>query len=116
MANDANDPDSQEMQDALLDHVVFPRFLPKQKPRYFHELELMIRMVQTVENLKQWIPPKTVELLEKMRRVHLECTPNVVSEEINTLCPGNYSIIILHLNSQPIYFKSMKLNAFHVDE
>lgn len=102
--NDDNEPDSQEMQDVLLEHVVFPRFLPNQKPRYFHELELMIRLVQTVEDLTQWIPPKTVDLLEKMRRVHLECTPNVVSEEINTLCPGNLKSLksklheIFHMN------------------
>lgn len=85
-----SEPDAQELEDILLDHVVFPRFLPNKKPRHFHELELMVRMADSIETLAASIPKQTVDLMKRMRRIHLECTPNVVSDEINSLCPGIY--------------------------
>lgn len=86
---DVSEVDSQEVQDTLLTHIILPRFLPQQKPRFYHELDLMSRIVDTVENLDEWIPSKTVELMQKLRRVHFECTPQVISEEINALRPGD---------------------------
>lgn len=85
------EPDPQWVQDNLLNHVVFPRCLPSQKPRYHieMEIELMNRIVGTVETLTQWVPSKTVDLFNKLRRIHMECTPNDVAEEIRQLQPGD---------------------------
>lgn len=82
------DPNSQEMQDILLNHVLFPRVLPQEKTKPNDELVLMIKMIENAENLSKWLPLKTVEMLQRLKRVHLECTPAVISEEINDLEPG----------------------------
>ncbi|XP_031632913.1 uncharacterized protein LOC116346822 [Contarinia nasturtii] len=81
---------SQEIQDILLDHVLFSRFLPQEKPRYIYEEMLMVKMIENVESLSKYLmPTKTVEMLQRLKRVHFECTPNVISEEINDLEPGD---------------------------
>lgn len=81
--------DSPESQDILLDHVLFSRVLPQEKPRQIYEQMLMIKMVENVENHSKWMPTKTVEMLQRLKKVHLECTPSVISEEINIMEPGD---------------------------
>lgn len=85
---DKNDPDSPEKLEFLLDHVLFPRFLPQEKTKPHHELGLMIRMIENAENLSEWLPTKTIDMLQCLKRVHIECTPSVISEEIDDLEPG----------------------------
>lgn len=82
---------AQEWQDMLLNHIVLPRYLPQSKSRHFHqtELKLLNEMVENVVNLSQKIPPKTVQLFEKMRKIHHERTPSNISKEINALQPGD---------------------------
>lgn len=87
MADDG-EADSQKDLDILMDHVIFPRVLPEEKIKYRHDEKLMIKMVENVEHLSQWLPEKTVEMMQRLKRVHLECTKNIVSEEINDLEPG----------------------------
>lgn len=95
--------DSHKMMDILLDHVLFPRVLPQEKSKPIHELELLMKMIENVENLSKWLPLKTVEMLQRLKRIHIECTPAVIWEEINDLKPGK--IPILPINSIFIVFK-----------
>lgn len=89
-------------------HVILPRVLPQQKSRFLFstELELLNRMVKNVEHLAESLPPKTVDLFRRLQRVHTECTPQVVSTEINKLRPGDtfamfvrfqYCAIMIHV-------------------
>lgn len=89
--NERTELDSQETWECLLNHVILPRVLPQTKPRSFQETELMVKMVNNVENLAKYkfMPPKTVELFKRLKRIHFECTPAVISEEINKLRPGD---------------------------
>lgn len=77
-----------EIENSLLNHVVFPRCLPHTKPRYHHEKEIVRRLVDTVQSLTEWIPSKTVELFGRIGRT-IECTPANISKEINNLRPGD---------------------------
>lgn len=79
-------------QDDLLYHVILPRVLPQEKsPRslYHTELDLMLKMVANVEDLSDSIPLKTVELFQRLRRVHMTLTKENISREIKDLNPGD---------------------------
>lgn len=81
--------DSQEIRDNLLNHIILPRVLPQDKPERFIELKLMTHMIENVEDLANCLPEKTVELFRRLKRVHHECSPIVISEEIKSLRPGD---------------------------
>lgn len=82
--------DPQETQDNLLKHVILSRYLPQENKNFMEiGVELMKQMIENVDNLAEWIPSETVELFERLKRVSLECTKSVVSEEIDTLEPGD---------------------------
>lgn len=87
MADDV-EAESQETLEILLNHVFFPRVLPEQKTQHIYDEKIMIKMVENVEHLSEWLPQKTVEMLQRLKRVHLECTKSTISEEINDLEPG----------------------------
>lgn len=76
--------------DELLDHIILPRVLSQEKSSklYDTELELMKKMVETVENMANSIPPKTVELFQRLYDVHMNCTKENVSHVISSLAPG----------------------------
>lgn len=80
-----------EMQDLLMHHIVLPRILPQQKSPHLNQTEhdLMKDMVETVKNLSSWIPSKTVEMFNRLYKVHTECTSENVSTQINELEPGD---------------------------
>lgn len=84
-----DESDTAEIRKNLLKHVTLPRDLPQEKPPRYLELKLMTHMVENVGNLSNYLPVKTVELLKRFRTVHLECTPDVISKEINSLRPGD---------------------------
>lgn len=85
------DPTPQQWQDMLLKHIILPRYLPQFKSRHFHqtELRLLNGMVENVVKLSEKIPSKTVQLFEKLQKVHHERTPSNISSEINSLQPGD---------------------------
>lgn len=85
-----SDPNLTE-HDSLMQHIILPRKLPQKKSPYLYatEFEIMNQMVKTVESLSSWIPPKTVEMFQRLQRVHSECTPETISNEINALQPGD---------------------------
>lgn len=89
--NERSEWDSQETWECLLNHVILPRVLPHTKPRSFQETQLMVQMVNNIEILAKcpFMPPKTVELFKRLKRMHFECTPAVIAEEINSLRPGD---------------------------
>lgn len=88
---DGTESDSQEIRDNLLNHVILPRVLPQDKPPRFIESKLMMHVIETAVNSSNWLPQKTVEFCKRLKRVHLECTPqpDVVSAEINSLRSGD---------------------------
>lgn len=84
-------PTPQQWQDMLLNHIILPRHLPQTKSRFFHqtELKLLDQMVENVVNLSDKLPPKTVKLFEKMRKIHHNRSVTNISNEINALQPGD---------------------------
>lgn len=98
------DSDNKELenQNKILHHVVLSRILPPLE----NELELVQQMIESVENVATWIPDKTVELFQRMKRLNLEPTEDAVSNEIDGLKPGDtfamiirrqYAVIMIHL-------------------
>lgn len=82
--------DPQETQDILLKHVILSRHLPQEKTRITDVgVELMNRMIENVENWAECLPMKTVELFRRIKRVSLECTKEIISEEIDDLQAGD---------------------------
>lgn len=73
-----------------LRHVLLPRYLPSGD---YHAEEighgLMNQMVETVQSLANYLPPKSVELLEKLQQLHLDCTAQAILDRINELRPGD---------------------------
>lgn len=82
-----------EKQDMLLNYVILPRFLPQEKPEHFHgiELQLIAQVVQSVTKLSGILPSKTIELFQRLGRVHHMVVPNVdeITSQINALRSGD---------------------------
>lgn len=94
-----------ETQNILLNHVVLPRVLPQEKSRFFHEQALIIQFVETVEAVSEWLPEKTVEMMDRLKRVTREHTRTVISEIINELEPGDsFSMFVRRQNSTIMFY------------
>lgn len=80
----------QAKHEALMDHIILPRFLPQSKSLDFHpqELELLMRMVHNVESLAKFIPANTLKMARSLATVHRNRTADIVAKEINNLKPG----------------------------
>lgn len=91
-------------EDELLDHIVLPRVLPQEKSSklYETELDLMRRMVENIESMAHVIPPKTVELFQRLHRVHMVRTKDNVAQEINDLRPGDTFAMFIRLQHTAI--------------
>lgn len=66
----------------VLNHVILPRFLKPEKPKYAQQLQLMDRMVQNVEKLAKFIPDKTVDLMQRFKRIHISSPDDDFKAEI----------------------------------
>lgn len=77
--------------ESLLYHVLLPRYLPQEKPKNFHgiELQLLTQMVDNVVDLSEFIPSKTVGLLKSLKKIQFDCNAEVVAAEVNALRPGD---------------------------
>lgn len=92
-------------QNILLEHVLLPRVLPQEKARFTDEQEIVVKFVENVENLSEWLPEKTVKMMERLKRVTLECTRTVVSETINELEAGDsFSMFIRRQNCTIMFY------------
>lgn len=93
-------------QNVLLDHVILPRVLPQRKACYTHEQALVDQMIENVDGMSDWLPSKTVEMMNRLKRVNYECTPDVVSELINELrSPGDtFSMFVRWQNTAVIFY------------
>lgn len=78
-----------ETQNILLNHVLLPRVLPQEKVRFNHEQEIIYQLIDTVEDASDYLPNKTVEMMDRLKRITRECTKTVASEIINELEPGD---------------------------
>ncbi|XP_031637089.1 uncharacterized protein LOC116349684 [Contarinia nasturtii] len=88
------DEDIEEKYKILLNHVVLPRFLPQNRSEHLcsEELALVSAMVKNVtenELLTQHIPPATIKMLNMLNEVHKNLSPNTVSQQIQSLKPGD---------------------------
>lgn len=96
-----------EMQNILLHHAVLSRTMPQEEAQFPEDgLMLMEKMIETIKNLAESIPTKTVELFERLGRVNHDLTEDVVSDEIADLKPGDsfamfirqqYSVFMVHV-------------------
>lgn len=93
-------------QNCLLDHVILPRVLPQHKSSYTHEQALIDQIIENVDGMSDWLPPKTVEMMKRLKRVNYECTPTVISELINELrSPGDtFSMFVRWQNTAVIFY------------
>lgn len=84
-----SEPDEKE--DNALTHIVLPRVLPQKVSDNLHtiELDLMSQMTNVIIELNEWIPLKTVEMFQNSQRIYANCTPDVISNAINRLGPGD---------------------------
>lgn len=82
--------DEQIEYEYLLHHVVLSRVLPERYPRNQESLELKLlsRIVKTLKNCSEWIPPVTVNFFQRLQRTHENRIPENVAKEINELRPG----------------------------
>lgn len=55
----------------ILNHVILPRYLRPEKQKYANQLKLMDRMVENVVDLAKFIPDKTVDLMKRLKRIHI---------------------------------------------
>lgn len=81
-----------EFQEFLLIHAVLPRLLPECKPTYSQQLKLMNKMVENIESVAQYIPRQTLQLFQKMRKIHSDGTSigcTNIRTEIANLLPGD---------------------------
>lgn len=94
-----------EIPNILLNHVVLPRVLPQEKARFIHEQEIVIQLVETVENVSDSLPIKTVEMMDRLKRVTREYTGGVVTEIINELEPGDsFSMFVRRQNTAIMFY------------
>lgn len=94
-----------DAQNVLLDHVLLPRVLPQKKVRFIDEQAIVIQFIENVENISEWLPVKTVKMMERLKRATLECTRSVVSEIINELESGDsFSMFIRRQNSTIMFY------------
>lgn len=79
------------MHESLLNHIVLPRFLPQSASIEFHshELELLMRMMQNVENFAEYISPSTIKMCRSLLEVHRTQTKKVIAQQIRDLTPGD---------------------------
>lgn len=87
-------------------HILLPRYLPHGN----YDLPevgagLLNKIVDVVESLVNYLPPKTVELMTKLKHIHTNCTPQTVMEEINTLRPGDSLAMFVQKQDCAIMFR-----------
>lgn len=77
--------------DVLLHHVILPRVLPQEKSRNLYETEIDLMLKKMVKNVEivEFMPPKTVELFQRLQRTHIKCTKENISREIRNLRAGD---------------------------
>lgn len=90
--------------DELLEHIILPRILPQEKSSKLYETEheLMSTMVKNVECMANVIPSKTVEFFQRLHRVHMICSKENISREINSLNPGDTFALFVRLQHTAI--------------
>lgn len=94
-----------ETQNILLNHVLFPRVLPQEKAKFIHEQQIVYQLIETMENASEWLPEKSVEMMDRLKRVSRECTKTVTSEIINELEPGDsFSMFIRRQNCTIMFY------------
>lgn len=79
------------MLENLLNHIVLPRYLPQKRSPNFcaEELELLKRMVQTVESFPEEMPENTLQMMRSLADFHVQKPfPKTIKLNIRDLQPG----------------------------
>lgn len=78
------------LSEKLLNHVVLPRFIPNTAnvDLQLQESNLLIRVSESVKSLSKWLPSNTVRMFKSFELVQQMRTPDVITDEINKLQPG----------------------------
>lgn len=117
--------DKIQFQEDILNHVVLPRVLPQEKAQNPEQLELALlsSINDAVKQCKEWLPSSTVHLFESFERVHINRTPETISEEIKVLKAGrtfaffvrrqNYAFLI-HMPRDGNYRKPNQMKTVYV--
>lgn len=79
-----NEQDESKQQNILLQHVILPRVLSQKQQSFSNEQKLIGQMIKNVENIAAFLPQKTVEMMERLKRVNKECTPELISQQIRS--------------------------------
>lgn len=89
-----------------LRHILLPRYLPRMDySSYNIGLEIMNQMLKTVQSLADDLPPKSVEILEKLQNIHNNFTPQTILQNINALRPGDSLAIFMEHQDCAIMFR-----------
>lgn len=90
-----------------LQHLLLPRFLPRMDySSYNIGSGIMNQMMGTVQNLAEHLPPKSVELLEKLQlHYSYNLTPQTILQKINGLRPGDSLAIFVEHQDCAIMFR-----------
>lgn len=105
-----------EKHSILLNHVLFPRVLPQRKTRFNDEQAIVMQFLENVKNAQEWLPMKTVEMMERLKRVTLECTRTVVSDIINELGAGDSFSMFIRRQNCTIMFHIPSNEGSYVEE
>lgn len=90
-----NKREKMETHDILLNHVV----LHQENSRFVHVQALVLQLIENVENLSEWLPAKTVEIMDRLKRAIREHAHTVIAEIINELVSGDsFSMFIRRQN------------------
>lgn len=95
---------SQETNDILMNHVILPRFLPQEKPKFAHEKILIAEFLKCIENTSEHLPLKTIEMFDRLKQVNEEYTRDIVTEKIIELRPGDTFAMFVRRQNYTIMF------------
>lgn len=101
--------DEQDIQDMILNFAILPRVLPQEKSTKLHqiELDLVAQMIKNVMNLSGILPIKTIELFEKLKKIHGHTVPNEddITDQIKSLRSGDtFAIFVRRQNTTFIVY------------
>lgn len=104
MAEDIDMISQLENHSILLNHVLLPRVLPQQKEGFYDEQAIVIQFIENIKNVSEWLPVKTVEMMDRLKRVTLESTRTVVSNIIHELDLGDFFAMFIRGQNCTIMF------------
>lgn len=98
-----HEPTNVDEKEFILNHVILPRFLPKENADYTQHSRFMKLIVENVLETPTIMPCKTVELLSHLKRIHCDSVSNlnqVLSNKMNSLVSGAMGTFAMFFHHQ----------------